>query len=152
MKREFPDAPLVGVGAVVVNAGRVLLIRRGSEPLKGHWSLPGGLVEVGENLHQALQREVAEETGLQVEPIHLLELVERVHRKDSRVQYHYVIAEYLCRFDGGKLRAASDAAEADWVEFHQPGNPLQLDAITLRVIQAGFEEWQRRGPERLGRT
>src|SRR5271166_5456340 len=97
MQREYPGAPLVGVGAVVVEAGRVLLVRRGTEPLLGQWSLPGGLVEVGEGLTDGVVREVREETGLIVEPIVLIELLDRIHRVGDRVRYHYVIADYLCR-------------------------------------------------------
>ena len=94
---------MVGVGAVIVHDGRVLLVRRGREPLKGHWSLPGGVLEVGESLHSGLMREVKEETGLTVEPIELIELLDRIHREGERVRYHYVIADYLCRVTGGDL-------------------------------------------------
>ena len=104
MQREFPAAPLVGVGAVVFEAGRVLLVRRGREPLKGHWSLPGGLVELGERLLDAVVREVREETGLTVEPIELVEVVDRIHWEESRVRYHYVIADYLCRVTAAVCR------------------------------------------------
>jgi ADP-ribose pyrophosphatase YjhB (NUDIX family) len=81
MEREFPSAPLMAVGAVVVEQGRVLLVRRGAEPLKGHWSLPGGLLELGEPLIDGVMREVREETGLTVEPIELIELLDRIHRE-----------------------------------------------------------------------
>jgi len=142
MIREFPQAPLVGVGAVIVEQGKVLLVQRGSEPLKGHWSLPGGLVEVGESLHAAVVREVTEETGLLVEPVELVELLDRIYRDGDRVRYHYVIADYLCRVTGGSLQAASDAAAARWVERAEwtSHSILVLDPITVRVIEAG---WQR---------
>jgi ADP-ribose pyrophosphatase YjhB (NUDIX family) len=151
MQREFPSAPLVGVGAVIVDAGRVLLVRRGTEPLKGHWSLPGGLVELGEELLGAVVREVREETGLVVEPVELIELLDRIHREADRVRYHYVIADYLCRVTGGKLQAASDADAVRWVERTEwnSHSALQIDPVTVRVIEAG---WQRahemRKPER----
>ncbi len=116
MQREFPVAPLVGVGAVVVEEGRVLLVRRGSEPLKGQWSLPGGLLELGESLAGGVVREVREETGLDVEPVELIELLDRIQREGERVRYHYVIADYLCRVTGGHLQAASDADAVRWVE------------------------------------
>src|SRR5215469_1164476 len=116
MQREFPSVPLVGVGAVVVHESRVLLVRRGREPLKGEWSLPGGLLEVGEALTAGVAREVLEETGLIVEPVELIELLDRIHREDDRVRYHYVIADYLCRVTGGTLLAASDADAVRWVE------------------------------------
>jgi ADP-ribose pyrophosphatase YjhB (NUDIX family) len=150
MLREFPVAPLIGVGAVIVNEGRVLLVQRGREPLKGHWSLPGGLVEVGESLQTAVIREVEEETGLLVEPIELIELLDRIHREGERIRYHYVIADYLCRMTGGALKAASDADAVRWVEraeWNGPGSgdlsvegaPV-LDPVTVRVIEAA---WQR---------
>ena len=144
IEREFPSTPLVGVGAVVVQDARVLLVRRGTEPLKGHWTLPGGMLEVGEALTAGVVREVREETGLEVEPIELVELLDRIHREAGRVRYHYVIADYLCRVTGGELRAASDAAAVRWVErsewnSHRVGT-LVLDPITVRVIEKG---WQR---------
>jgi ADP-ribose pyrophosphatase YjhB (NUDIX family) len=146
MQREFPETPLVGVGAVVVEAGRVLLIRRGTEPLRGHWSIPGGLVDVGESLKDAVIREVKEETGLTVEPIELIELLDRIHKvaspEGARIQYHYVIADYLCRVISGELKAASDADAVRWVEPAEwsSHSALLLDPITVRVIEAG---WQR---------
>lgn len=141
MQREFPEVPLVGVGAVIVEAGRVLLIRRGSEPMKGRWSIPGGLVELGETLTDAVCRECLEETGLQVEPVVLVELLDRVYREETRVRYHYVIADYLCRVTAGRASAGSDAAEVYWAEpaeWQAPG-PLNLDPITARVIEAGWQ-------------
>lgn len=140
--REYPQAPLVGVGAVVVDNGRVLLVQRGREPLRGHWSLPGGLIEVGESLHAGVIREVLEETGLEVEPVELIELLDRIHRDGERVRYHYVIADYLCRVTGGSLAAASDADAVRWVERSEwnSHSVLLLDPITVRVIEAG---WQR---------
>jgi 8-oxo-dGTP diphosphatase len=142
VQREFPISPLVGVGAVVVDRGRVLLVRRGTEPLRGQWSLPGGLVEVGEALTAALVREVREETGLIVEVVELVELIDRIHREDERVRYHYVIADYLCRVVGGSLRAGSDASDVRWTERAEwnSHSSLSLDPIAVRVIEAG---WQR---------
>jgi len=142
IQREFPQTPLVGVGAVVVRDGRVLLVRRGSEPLKGHWTLPGGLLEVGESLREGVAREVKEETGLQVEPIELVELLERIHREQGQVRFHYVIADYLCRVTGGELCAASDADAVRWVERAEwnSHSALKLDLITVHVIEKG---WQR---------
>jgi mutator protein MutT len=142
MRREFPEAPLVGVGAVIEDAGRVLLVRRGTEPLLGEWTLPGGMLEVGESLMEGVVREVREETGLTVEPVELVELLDRIHRDGERVRYHYVIADYLCRVVGGELKAASDAIAARWVERAEwnSHSALRLDPITVRVIEAG---WQR---------
>ena len=142
LQREFPAAPLVGVGAVIVQAGRVLLVQRGTEPARGRWSIPGGLIEVGESLSDAVIREVREETGLQVEPLELVELLDRIHRDGDRVRYHYVIADYLCRVAGGTLHAASDADAVRWIERAEwnSHSALVLDPITVRVIEAG---WQR---------
>ena len=150
MVREFPEAPLVGVGAVIVHEGRVLLVQRGREPLKGHWSLPGGMVELGESLQAGVIREVEEETGLLVEPVELIELLDRIHREGERIRYHYVIADYLCRVTGGDLKAASDADAVRWVERKEWNKPdlgdlsvegaLVLDPVTVRVIENG---WQR---------
>jgi 8-oxo-dGTP diphosphatase len=142
MQREFPAAPLVGIGAVIVHENRVLLVRRGSEPLRGHWTLPGGALEVGESLAEGVVREVREETGLLVEPLELVELLDRIHRQGERVRYHYVIADYLCRVTGGELQVASDADEARWVERAEwnSHSALVLDPITVRVLEKG---WQR---------
>lgn len=151
VQREFPQTPLVGVGAVIFHEGRVLLVRRGSEPLKGHWTLPGGVLEVGETLVEGVVREVREETGLLVEPLELVELLDRIHREDGRVRYHYVIADYLCRVTGGELRAASDADEVRWVEraeWNPTRQALVLDPITVSVIEKGWQRAQVLLPER----
>jgi ADP-ribose pyrophosphatase YjhB (NUDIX family) len=138
----------VAVGAVVVERGRVLLVRRGAEPLKGHWSLPGGMLELGESLTDGVVREVREETGLAVEPIELIELLDRIHRQgegqQERIRYHYVIADYLCRVAGGTLQAASDADAARWVERAEwnSHSALCLDPVTVRVIEAGWQRGQ----------
>ena len=142
MQREYPSAPLMGVGAVIVHEGRVLLVRRGTEPALGQWSLPGGLVELGESLTDAVVREVREETGLAVEAVELIELLDRIYRDGERVRYHYVIADYLCKVTSGEARAASDAAAVRWVERAEwnSHSALKLDAIMVRVVEAG---WQR---------
>jgi ADP-ribose pyrophosphatase YjhB (NUDIX family) len=142
MQREFPEAPLVGVGAVIVDEGRVLLVRRGTEPMLGQWTLPGGLLEVGEPLLAGVVREVMEETGLTVEPIELIELLDRIQREGERVRYHFIIADYLCRIAGGELQAASDADAVRWVERVEwnSHSALKIDPVTVRVIENG---WQR---------
>lgn len=144
MQREYPSAPLVAVGAIIVDAGRVLLVRRGAQPLKGEWSLPGGALEVGETLSAGLIREVREETGLAVEPVELVELLDRIYREGERVRYHYVIADYLCRVTGGVLRAATDADEVRWAERAEWNShgALHIDPITARVIDQGWRRAQ----------
>jgi len=115
MKREYPESPLVGVGAVIVNDGRALLIRRGQAPLLGEWSLPGGVLECGETLREAAIREAQEETGLTVEVGEMLGVYERVIRSDDgRVRYHYVLIDFLCHPVSGEVKAGSDASEAGW--------------------------------------
>jgi len=119
MKREYPESPLVGVGAVIVDdhreQNRVLLIRRGTAPLLGEWSLPGGVLECGETLREAVVREAREETGLVVETDEMLGVYERLIRADAgRVRYHYVLIDFLCRPVGGNLKAGSDAADVRW--------------------------------------
>jgi 8-oxo-dGTP diphosphatase len=114
----YPERPIVGVGAVILDRGRVLLVKRANQPLKGEWSLPGGAVDVGEGLHAAVVREVREETGLHVVVERLVEVVERITPDEAgRIQYHFVIADYLCRPTGGQLASASDADAVEWVDL-----------------------------------
>jgi 8-oxo-dGTP diphosphatase len=140
MKREFPEAPLIGVGAIIIQDSRVVLVKRAHPPLEGQWSIPGGLLEVGELVREAAVREAREETGLIVEPGELLGLFDRVLRSpDGRVQYHYVLIDFLCRPVGGELKAAGDAAEVRW--FTREELPaLKLAEDTLEVIGRGFEK------------
>jgi 8-oxo-dGTP diphosphatase len=111
--REYPKRPIVGVGAVIVDAGKVVLIRRRYEPLAGRWSLPGGTLELGETLECGAAREVLEETGLQVEVGPMVEVFDRIMLDEARrVRYHFVLVDYLCRPVGGALRAGSDVDAA----------------------------------------
>lgn len=127
------------MGALILRGDRIVLIERGRQPLKGYWSLPGGAVEAGEQVEEALRREVLEETGLQVEPRHLVEVFERITRdKSGRAEYHYVLLDYLCRLRGGRLRAADDAAGARWVRRGDLTD-LRLTEGTLAVIERAFE-------------
>jgi 8-oxo-dGTP diphosphatase len=116
--RAYPDRPFVGVGAVIVDeVGRVLLVKRRFEPLAGQWSLPGGAVDVGETLDACVIREMREETGLDVEVGRVIEVFDRImHDAEGRVQYHYVLVDYVCRPVGGALSAASDVADVAWVD------------------------------------
>jgi 8-oxo-dGTP diphosphatase len=124
LSREYPDRPIPGVGAVVLRKvdGRadVLLIRRGSEPMAGDWSLPGGAIKLGESVREACVRETLEETGLTVEPLADIETVDIIHRdSQGRVQYHYLIVDVLCRVIEGQLRAGTDASEAVWADVQR---------------------------------
>ncbi len=141
MGREYPDNPLVGVGAVIIEEDRVLLIRRGQAPLLGEWSLPGGVLECGETLREAVVREAREETGLVVETGEMLGVYERVIRgNEGRVRYHYVLIDFLCRPIGGDLKAGSDAADVCWFTRDElPALNLAYDAndVVLRGLARG---------------
>jgi ADP-ribose pyrophosphatase YjhB (NUDIX family) len=136
MGREYPKQPLVGVGGVVIDRDRVLLIRRGCEPLKGEWSLPGGLLELGEELTAGVRRELLEETGLEVEPLEIILPFDRIVREGSRVKYHYVIVDYLCRRKRGRLRPASDVVDARWVRRKDLPQYHLTDMATAVILQA----------------
>jgi 8-oxo-dGTP diphosphatase len=137
-KREYPDRPIVGVGAVIVDHGRVLLVKRGSPPLLGEWSLPGGVVELGETLRAAAEREALEETGLIVKAGEVLEVLDRIiPGKDAAPQYHYVLIDFLCVVQGGKLRAGGDAADACWASEKELGK-FKLERLALEVIRKAF--------------
>ncbi len=138
MRREFPKQPLAGVGGVVIHRNRVLLIRRGSEPLKGQWSIPGGLIELGEELAAGVKRELKEETGLKVEPVHMLEAFDRIMRKGRRVQFHFVIVDYVCRLKGGRLKPGSDVLDARWVS-REDLPQYHLTEKATSVIRQAFE-------------
>lgn len=116
MKRDYPDRPLIGVGAVIVSDNRVVVARRGHEPLKGEWSIPGGVLEIGETLRAGAAREALEETGLVVEAGEVLEVLDRIVRDaQGRVQFHYVLVDFLCRPVAGELRAGGDAEDVRWL-------------------------------------
>jgi 8-oxo-dGTP diphosphatase len=138
MKREYPECPLVGVGAVIAEKGRVVLVKRGRAPLLGEWSIPGGLLEVGETLRQGAEREASEETGLIVRATELLGVFERmVPDEEKRMRYHYILIDFLCERMAGELKASGDAAEAGWFLQDELGSvPLPHD--TAEVIQLGF--------------
>lgn len=117
--REYPERPVIGVGGVIVDRGRTVLIRRGTEPLRGEWSIPGGTIEIGETLEDAVRRELREETGLAVRVLELIELFDRIYMENAasstqdkkKPRYHYVIADYLCELIGGEPRAGSDVTD-----------------------------------------
>jgi 8-oxo-dGTP diphosphatase len=136
--RQYPDRPILGVGALIFREDCILLVERGKEPLKGFWSLPGGVVEVGETLEQAIRREVREETNLEIEILEVLEIFERIIRDDAGCpEYHYVLIDYLCRSNSGQPQPATDVAQVAWVRQEE----LHLYRITEGtppVIQKGF--------------
>jgi len=138
MQREFPEVPLVGVGAIIIEGDRVVLVKRAHPPLQAEWSIPGGVLEVGELVREAAIREAREETGLTVEPVALLGVYDRVLRNsEKRVQYHYVLIDFLCRRVAGELAAASDAADVRW--FSREELPaLKMAEDTMEVIRKGF--------------
>lgn len=148
MKREYPDQPVVGVGGVVVRDGRALLIRRGSEPLKGQWSIPGGMLELGETIAQGVVRELREETGLEVRILELIEVFERISPPGAEAgpgpQYHFVILDYLCAAEDGQPRPGGDVTDVAWAsedEFPRFG----LTPTATRVLRRALDMARARG-------
>jgi ADP-ribose pyrophosphatase YjhB (NUDIX family) len=143
--RKYPERPVVGVGAIVVSGESVALVKRAHEPLKGQWSLPGGAVEVGETLVEALEREVQEETGLRIRVGPVVEILDRVHRgADGRVEYHFVLIDYLCSVTGGALAPGSDAADVCWAaiidlpKYHLADPATTVIAKALELARRSF--------------
>ena len=135
IQRDYPDRPLLGVGAIIVREERVLLVRRANPPLQNEWSIPGGLVETGEMMKEAVVREVREETGLETEIVELVEVFERILRdQDLRVQYHFVLIDYLCRVIAGEAKAASDVSEVRWTKLEDLES-LEVAPQTCEVIR-----------------
>jgi ADP-ribose pyrophosphatase YjhB (NUDIX family) len=142
--REYPERPLVGVGGVIIEGEQVLLVKRASEPLRGQWSLPGGLVETGERLAEAVRREMLEETGLHVRVEKMLKIVERITRDEQRrVRFHYVLADFLCRTERGVARAGSDVSEVHWARREEVRG-FGVREAAVRVIERAFEASRRR--------
>jgi len=140
MKREYPEQPLVGVGAIIVEDGRIALIKRGHAPLLGEWSIPGGVLEIGETVREAAVREALEETGLNVIVLDLLGVFDRVIRDEGgKIRYHYVLIDFLCRRTAGELLASGDAAEARWFSPEEAMS-LPLPRDTREVIRLGLEK------------
>ncbi|HUI56149.1 MAG TPA: NUDIX hydrolase [Bryobacteraceae bacterium] len=138
--RRYPRRPLIGVGAILLRRDRILMAQRGKEPLKGWWSLPGGALETGESLANAVRREVREETGLEVRPLGVLEIFERIMRdKSGAAEYHYVLIDYVCRVTGGTLCPGDDVCAVEWVR-REDLPKLQITEGTLAVIEKGFRE------------
>jgi 8-oxo-dGTP diphosphatase len=137
-KREYPGAPVVGVGGVVIRDGRALLIKRGSAPLKDQWSIPGGTLELGESIQEGVRRELLEETGIEVRVGELIEVFDRIFRDDAgKIQYHFVIVDFLCEAISGEARAASDVTDVAWVNEEDLWN-YKLTEVATRVIRKAF--------------
>src|SRR3984893_17725848 len=146
-KREYPEQPLVGVGGVVIDSERALLIRRGGPPMEGQWSIPGGMLELGETLTRSVAPELAEETGLEVDVIDIIEVLERIFPAlpgadgtpgdAARPQYHFVILDYLCEAKGGTLSAGSDATEFAWAGEDELVK-FDLTFAATRVLRKAF--------------
>jgi ADP-ribose pyrophosphatase YjhB (NUDIX family) len=134
---EFPERPIVGVGAVVVHDGRALIIKRAHDPRRGEWSLPGGRVELGETLVDATRREILEESGLEVTVGDIVEVFDRIHHHRDRVRYHFVIVDFLCAWTGGVLRAGDDAEDAAWVTGEEV-EAYGVNEHAARVLRKGL--------------
>ena len=140
MKREYPGTPLVGVGAVILDQGRVVLVKRKFPPLAGDWSIPGGRLKIGETLREGVVREAREETGLTVDPVELLGVYDRLLLDEAgRILYHYVLIDFLCRRLTGELQASGDADDARWFSPEEI-EKVSLVADTAQVIRLGFEK------------
>jgi 8-oxo-dGTP diphosphatase len=145
MAREYPERPVVGVGGVVIDDGRTLLIRRGSEPLRGQWSIPGGTLELGESLEDGVARELLEETGLEVRVLNLIEVFDRIFTEPDaggggtpqRPKFHYVIVDYLCERISGEPRPGSDATDVAFATEEELAR-FELTTTATRVLRKAF--------------
>ncbi len=135
---------MLGVGALIFQEEAILLVERAGEPLKGYWSLPGGLLDVGELIEDAVKREVREETGLEVEMVYRFDLFERIMRDaEGRPEYHYVLVDYVCRVTGGDLRAADDVSRVEWVQ-REKLRDYKITAGTLEAVERAYDDVRRR--------
>jgi ADP-ribose pyrophosphatase YjhB (NUDIX family) len=143
--REYPERPVVGIGGVIIDQGRALLIRRGSEPLRGEWSIPGGTLEIGESLEEGVARELLEETGIEIRVLELIEVFDRIYADDGtiaaraqkRPRFHYVIADYLCERVGGEPRAGSDVTDVSFAHEEELSK-YQLTETATRILKKAF--------------
>lgn len=143
--REYPERPIVGVGGVIIDNGCALLIRRGGEPLRGEWSIPGGTLELGESLQQGVARELREETGLEVRVLELIEVFDRIFPNDDlqwperkdQPRFHFVIVDYLCERIGGEPRAGSDVTHVAFASLDELGQ-FHLTETATRVLKKAF--------------
>ncbi len=144
MSRKYPEHPLLGVGAIIFDGDKVLLVERAGEPLKGWWSIPGGLVETGETIEQALRREAREETGLELEQITRFDLFERIMRDgDGRAEYHYVLVDYVCKAGSGQLLAGDDVSRVEWAACSNLRS-YKVTPGTIEAVERAYEIHVRR--------
>lgn len=142
MQREYPDSPVLGVGAVIFNNEEVVLVKRGKEPGYGKWSIPGGAVELGETLKEGLLREIREETGLEVEIGGIVDVLDWVSRDAyDRIKYHYVLVDFWCKCTYLELNPSSDVIGARWVQVSDVPN-YDLPSATLEVIDKAFSNYK----------
>jgi 8-oxo-dGTP diphosphatase len=143
MRREYPEAPVAAVGVVVLKDDEVLLIRRGKEPRRGGWSLPGGAVELGETVRQAAEREIKEECNVDIRATEVIEVLDAISQDgEGRARFHYVLTELLAEYLGGTPSAHSDALEARWFDLKEL-DVLDMLPISVRIIREGAELGQR---------
>ncbi len=147
MTREYPAKPIVGVGAVIICDNKILLVKRGSEPGKDKWSIPGGIVELGETVKETIVREVREETGLDVEACNLIDVVDNLEQDDEgRWRYHFVILDFFVRIKGGHLQAGSDVLEVRWV-FLKEAEGFELTTTFRDFFERNREALRKFNPE-----
>jgi 8-oxo-dGTP diphosphatase len=151
--REYPEKPVVGVGGIIIDGGRTLLIRRGSEPLRGEWSIPGGTLELGETLEEGVARELLEETGVHVRVLDLIEVFDRIYLETTatgpgnkkRPRFHYVIADYLCERLSGEPRAGSDVTDVAFATEEELAK-FSLTETATRMLKKAFAMDRARRP------
>ena len=140
MNREYPDRPFVGVGGIVIRGQQVLLVRRGNPPRQGEWSIPGGMLELGEKLRDGVAREIEEETGITVTPLEVLDVFDSITQDaEGKIQYHYALVDFLCSVVGGELCAATDVSDVRWATLDEALHLVQRQ-MTKDVIRKGFNQ------------
>ncbi|MCW4039102.1 MAG: NUDIX hydrolase [Candidatus Bathyarchaeota archaeon] len=141
MQRKYPVCPLIGVGALIHRGDKIVVVKRENEPAKGLWSIPGGLLELGERVYDGVKREVMEETGLDVEIDRLLDVIDNiVYDDDGKICYHYVLIDYLCSSSHGDLTAATDVTEAQWIKLEDVNRLPTTKTLKRLLVKANLRE------------